>query len=173
MSKKFYLITVAVTLIISAAIVFFFFNFSRNVSEETTQKISEKTKEGKYINLPIEELSQKSKLEIETGSGDVEINNVYKKLKEKLSKNGVAFEDNNDYYMAFYPQDNGFLIVINNADVISAGEKAEKNFMEQLGITKEQACKLKVSITVPYDVSEEYSGEVFGFSFCPDAEHIK
>lgn len=172
MSKKFYVLTILITLAISATIVSLFVYYSKKNSmqnnvTETVKKIGED-----YTLFPIEKLREKTTLEIQTEKGTVPINNVYKDPVEKLSMNGVAFVNNSDYYMAFYPQDNGFLISINSSDVVSAERKAEKSFLKQLGITEEQACELKVSITVPYSVSEEYSGGNYTFSFCPDGNPL-
>ena len=172
MNKKFYIITILITLVIAAAIVLIFVYYKSGTKNNVVNE-TQKQSGGNYELLPIGELAKKPNLEIQTNDGKVVINNVYKNPTEKLSRNGVAFKDNNDYYMAFYPQDNGFLIVINNTDVVSAERKAESSFLDQLGITKEQACKLKVSITVPFDISEKYSGGIYGFSFCSNVVHIE
>lgn len=177
MSKKFYLITVASTLSLSILIILSFVYFESKRHPENYDQVTlpkeEDNNEKNYANLPIEEISQKPKLEIQTKEGSVEINNVYKKIVEKLSQNGVSFADNDDYYIAFYPKDNGFLITINNPDVVSAAKKAEAGFLNDLGISKDDACKLKVSITVPAGVNEKYSGKIYGFSFCSGVEVIK
>jgi len=172
MSKKFYLITIAITLVIAACIVSLFVYFKNKTQQSDITEIAKENKSN-YELLPIEELAKKTSLDIQTSKEVVSINNVYKNPIEKLSRNGVAFADNDDYYMAFYPQDNGFLISINNSDVVSAERKAEDSFLKQLEIAKDQACQLKVSITVPYNVSKKYSGGVYGLSFCSGANIIK
>ena len=173
MSKKFYLITLAITILVSAIIVYSFI-YSRKVSEETIiQETSQEKKENSYLILPIEELSKKDKLSIQTEKGTVDIVNVYKSPISKLSKNGVEFVKNEDYAMDFYPEDEGFLIILSDSDVISTERKAGREFVSKLGISEKQACELKVSITVPVSVNEQYGGGVYGFSFCPNANHIK
>lgn len=171
MSKKFYLITIATTLVIAACIVSLFVYFRNRTQQDVISEIPEENKSS-YELLPIGELAKKPSLDIQTEKGIVPINNIYKNPIEKLSKNGIAFANNNDYYIAYYPQDNGFLISINNPDVVTAERKAEENFLNQLGITKDQACQLKVSITVSFGVSEKYSGSVYGLSFCPGSNAI-
>lgn len=109
------------------------------------------------------------KFTIKTPEGNVEVNNVYRNAIERLSKNGVAFKDN-DYYMAYYPEDQGFLIVIQNTDIEATRKKAEADFLEILGITQEQACKLRVSLTVPLKVNEKAGGGNYGLSFCPNGK---
>jgi hypothetical protein len=170
MSRKFYLITIAITLAISTLIILLFVYSRNKVAQTNIAPIDNKSG---YELLPIEELTQKPSLQIQTEKGKITINNIYKNPIEQLSKNGVTFAKNTDYYMAFYPQDDGFLISINNSEVISAERKAEDAFLKQLGVTKDQACQLKVSITVPASVSEKYSGGVYGFSFCSGVDHIE
>jgi hypothetical protein len=171
MSKKFYILTILATLVIAAAIVILFIYYKSGNQNNVVTEIPKKTGEN-YELLPIGELAKKPNLQIPNDKETININNVYKNPIEKLSQNGVAFVKNNDYYMAFYPQDNGFLLSINSSDVVSAERKLESDFLKQLGINKEQACELKVSITVPYDVSDKYSGIVYGLSFCPNVNHI-
>ena len=172
MSKKFYLITILITLAIAAIIVSLFIYYKNKTQQNNATEVP-KENAISYESLPIEELAKEPNLDIETSKGVVSINNVYKNPLEKLSNNGVSFADSADYYMAFYPQDSGFLITIKNSDVISAERKAEDSLLKQLEITKDQACQLKVSVTVPSSVSKKYSGGVYGFSFCSGVKHIE
>lgn len=173
MSKKFYIITLSVTIFISAALVYSFVYFKSRTKENIVQEAPEGEKDNKYSLLPIEELSKKSKLSLQTEEETVDINNVYKDPIRRLSKNGVEFVKKENYVMDFYPEDEGFIISIGNPDIFSALKEAESEFLNKLGVTEEQACKLKVSITIPVSVSEKYGGGVYGFSFCPDKKHIK
>ncbi len=172
MSKKFYLVTVIVTLGIAAILVLFLFFFTgKNKQAGTSQNVS-RTKEN-YELLPIEDLAKKPNLQIDTNKGSVAIDNVYKNPVEKLSRNGVEFKESEKYNMSFYPQNNGFLIVITDPNVVASEKEAENDFLSQLEISKDDACKLEISITVPFGVSEKYSGKVYGFSFCPNVDHIE
>lgn len=45
-------------------------------------------------------------------------------------------------------------------------EKAEEIFLETLSIQKKQACDLPITISTPYDVSPEKSGQNLPLSFC-------
>ena len=174
MSKKFYFITIVITLAVAASIVALFMYFESK-SKDQQEIIETETSDVENNNghLPIEELAKKPNLNIQTEEGVITINNVYKNPVERLSMDGIAFAKNENYYMAFYPQDEGFLISINDHDVVPAAKKAEDDFIKQLNITKEQACKLKVSITVAFDVNEDYAGGNYGFSFCSGVNSIK
>lgn len=163
-AKKIFLI-VAIFLIIAAIVSFFFFKKTQTVSTPAPSSNNQ---------LPIGTFKMPSSsdptMTINTSGGTITTNNVYKNSLYPLSKNGVAFHDNSDYYAAFYPEDQGFLIVLQNSDIKLVRNKAEAEFIQTLGITKEQACLLKVSITIPADISEQYSGKVYGLSFCPGAK---
>lgn len=109
-------------------------------------------------------------IKIKTKNGKVKIKNIYQNPLENLSLNGITFLENDNYSADFYPQDQGFLLVIKNSDVQSARDMLEKDFLEKLGISEEDACKLKVSLSVPYSVNKELAGGEYGLSFCPNGK---
>lgn len=159
------MIFIGLTLIVVITIVFFVFN--KSVLRQAAQTLSTTSE-----TFPVPSLNDE-KMSVKTSSGSVDVNNVYRNSLEKLSSNGVAFKDNRDYYMAYYPQDQGFLIVLHNADVKSALQKAESDFLQTLGITEDTACTLEVFVSVPYDVSPEAAGDIYGLSFCHDSKKLK
>lgn len=106
------------------------------------------------------------KMTINTSQGSFDVNNVYQAPLKNLSNDGVAFKDNADYSISYYPQNQGFLIVIQNPDIEGAYSKLESDFLQTLGIDKDTACKLTVSITVPYSINASASGHEYGFRFC-------
>jgi len=172
MSRKFYIATIIITISVAAIIVLTFIYFQGK--NKTAVPAGIPSGNEKTINLlPIEEIVKKPKLEINTGKEIISINNIYKNSDKILSNNGVAFEDNDDYYIAYYPDDNSFTISISNRDVDLGRERAESKFLNDLGITQEQACKLTVILGIPYRVSENLSGQNFGLSFCPGGKSFK
>lgn len=114
--------------------------------------------------------SEEEKMTVETSKGTVTMNNLYKDPISHLSDNGVEFKENSYYYMAYYPQGNAFIIAMMNADIETARQMAEKDFLEILGISKDDACKLNVSLTVPMSVNAEAAGGDYHLSFCPNGE---
>jgi hypothetical protein len=106
------------------------------------------------------------KFTIKTSQGNVDVQNIYKNSAEDLSQSGVAFRDNDEYYIAYYPEDQGFIIAIEDSNIQKARTDAEKDFLDTLGITQDQACKLKVSLTVPMSVNARAAGGNYGLSFC-------
>jgi len=136
-----------------------------NSSQEKTVLPSD---QNEALNQPLFPIPDKNEenFTIKTSSGDVVIENVYKNYLYDLSGNGVAFKDNDEYYIAYYPEDQGFIITIMNSNIQKARDNAENDFINTLGINKEQACKLKVFLGVPISVSEKAAGENYGLSFC-------
>jgi len=110
------------------------------------------------------------KMPVNTPKGAVEINNLYKDPAKTLSQSGVGFIRNPDYYMSYYPEDQGFIITILNPNIEQSRIDAEKDFLQFVGITEEQACLLKVTLNVPFDVNAKASGPNYGLSFCPNGK---
>lgn len=107
-----------------------------------------------------------NKLVIETNIGRVLTDNVYSHQLTNYPDNGVGFAHSHYYDMSYYPQDDGFIITLLDPDVQTANTLAEQDFLKILNITKIQACALKVSIGVPYNVNPDYAGKNFTFSYC-------
>jgi hypothetical protein len=163
MSKKLLVIIVCVVLFFTLL----FYLLSRNAGNRDNQT-EEIIGTNQTININHAVPSPDAdKFSIDTQNGTVDVNNVYKNPLDHLSFDGVSFKDNSDYFIAYYPQEQGFLIVLHNPDIGIAREKAEADFLQTLGITKEQACSLNVSLTVPEDVNSLASGGNYGLSFCP------
>jgi len=98
------------------------------------------------------------------------INDIYKNPDRKYAE-GVEFKRTDDYLMNFYARDNLFIITIFNSDVETARQKAEKDFLNILGINQNQACQLSVQVLVPLDVNENYGGQNLGLTYCqPSAQ---
>ena len=86
------------------------------------------------------------------------------------TETGVVIVDSSDYILMHYVPDQSFLITIINEDVEYARQKAESDLLSILGISKAQACILRVSLTIPRAVSETLSGQDYHLSFCPDGK---
>lgn len=108
-----------------------------------------------------------NKITINTGKEKIEVNNVYKNPVE-IFKSGVEFKKNSDYLIDYYSPDQLFVIVITNLNIGEARKRAEKDFLDTLGINQEQACKLNVQLGVPFNVNENAAGINYGLSFCPN-----
>lgn len=103
-------------------------------------------------------------------NGSLEVNNIYKDPIASLEENGVDFAQSPDYAIAFYPDNQGFIITITNPEIQAARDSAEIAFLMELGITQEEACKLNVSLSVPFSINQQNAGQEFGLSFCPNGK---
>ena len=120
-----------------------------------------------YFIIPKKE----NQLIVKTPNGTISINDPYKLPEGKpLSLNGVNFKENANYSIDYYPQDQGFIIAILNPHIQTARDMAEKDFLETLGITQAAACKLKVTLSIPFAVNENASGMNYRLSFCPNGK---
>ncbi|MCX6765408.1 MAG: hypothetical protein NT136_00315 [Candidatus Moranbacteria bacterium] len=113
------------------------------------------------------------KITIKTEQGEVKITDITENPVEKLSMGGVTFQSTEDFLIEYYPGDQGFIIALLNKDTEKAQIAAEQEFLRALKINKEDACKLKVSITVPYTVNEKFGGGIYKLSFCEGGQLLK
>lgn len=113
------------------------------------------------------------KMIIPTTGGNIATNNLFKNPVESLPNNAVAFVENEEYHMSFYPNHQYFLITLLDPDIQKARDKAENDLLKTLGITKEQACNLDVDLGAPTWVSpeaEKAGAKNYGLSFCPNGK---
>lgn len=99
--------------------------------------------------------------------GEILVSNFYKHAL-KTGENLVVIKEEPQYTIVHFPNDQGFIISLLNQPMKTARETAEKDFLDALGITKEQACMLRVSLVIPRGVDYELSGKNYHLSFCPN-----
>lgn len=104
----------------------------------------------------------------------VAINDIRKTAVSQDASGNVVVKSTADYDVLFfdYAQEKSFLITLTNptADVDTARNEAEDDFLKILGVNKKQACLLKVSLTVPISVNERLAGIDYGLSFCSNGK---
>jgi len=169
--KKIIIVAVILGIIITMTL-FFFINKSSQQNQAaapTSSNIPVGTDSNSVSGTYVVPKPTDSSMTIKGKNGTtIQTNNVYKAPVDNLSENGVSFADNSDYYIAYYPQNQGFLIVINDSDINAGRQKAEDAFLQALNVSKNQACNLQVSLGVSNDVSPTASGRDYGLSFCPN-----
>lgn len=137
--------------------------------------ITSKNKQGERVNeleIPSDKKSGESFI-IETETEKIQINNIYKNGGE-LYEGGITFRDNKDFSITYSESDQSFAIVIETTDnLVGVRNKAEKELLDALGISKEKACELTVLLQVPYSVNPELSGTNYGLSFCPNGKYFE
>jgi len=99
-------------------------------------------------------------------TGLVTTNNFYKTAVEITDRNDALITSNDDFQILYYPADNSFFITITNKPIESVRKKAETELLNRLGISTEDACRLKVSVGAPGWVDDNLAGQELGLSFC-------
>lgn len=97
----------------------------------------------------------------------VEINNIYLSPVKVNQEKDVLVSENKDYHIVYLALFKKFLITIYNPDFEKTRTFAEKDFLDKLGISETEACKLTVEINTIQSVNKELAGKIFPLSFCP------
>lgn len=77
--------------------------------------------------------------------------------------------DNPPYIIEYIDADGSFTISLRVEPLAKTRLQVEKVLKEHLGLTEEQMCQLKFTMSVPNSVNSFYAGTDLGFSFCPGA----
>ncbi len=150
MRKKRIIIIVIILILISAGVVFFML--------PKQDKGFEKTNSTNPSNIS------------ENVQNNFDSSAIYSDSAEKFSGT-ITFREKQNFNTTYFEEDNNFVILIlakeNEND---ARDEAEKDFLQTLKINEEEACKLDVYLTFPYNVNNELAGENYGLSFCPNGK---
>lgn len=104
-------------------------------------------------------------LSIGTSRGAVTVKNFYKRTLG-FDEQFVVFEKTQGYELNYDSYTSGFSVYISAAPFAANRLTAEKSFLDALGISREDACKLKVFESVSPDVDKKLAGRNLGLSFC-------
>jgi hypothetical protein len=80
--------------------------------------------------------------------------------------NTVFAEEDRLYSIQYFTQDKTFNVTLLSVKLLDARVAAEKKLMEKLAISKEDLCKIKVYVGVPFNVNSELAGGNLGISSC-------
>ena len=107
-------------------------------------------------------------IDIGTPQGTVTVKNFYRGAFMVINgTNDVVIKRTEGYDIVYLKINSSFLIQISEKPVPQETERAEKDFLEALGVSRVDACKLKVRIGVPLAVDSSYTNFDYGLSFCP------
>ena len=98
------------------------------------------------------------------------VNNFLARLSD--TQEDVTLREEKTYTILFYAKDQSFFIGLKDKDLVTARKEGEAALLDTLDISKEDACKLRVSLTVPFSVSENAAGVDYGLSFCPNGRSL-
>ena len=99
--------------------------------------------------------------------GKIEISGVLMNDFLKESKASfITISQTKDFHIFYIPEEELFYISIVSYPYENFRTIAEVEFLTNLGIEKEEACKLNVDITTTRFGNPDKAGEVYGLSFC-------
>lgn len=116
---------------------------------------------------PAAPLPTGDQITLTTRKGSVTTKN-FLKTAEDFGAGVYALSMMENYHINYYRPDNSFQIAILTRPAQTGRDQAEAALVEMLGITGQEACKLLVSLSVPFDVDPALVTKEFGLSFCPD-----
>jgi hypothetical protein len=105
--------------------------------------------------------------DIGTATGVVTVKNLYAPNAPVNMVQSVVFKETQDYLMVYDPVDSNFWIAVTVPNAFSTWRPvAEKDFLQTLGISTADACKLDVTEGVIYFAGDSNDGLSFPLTFC-------
>jgi hypothetical protein len=105
---------------------------------------------------------------ISTSQGDVSVKNFYP-ASQSIIQNEVDFYQSDYDSFSYFPKDKNFQIItsiVTEEDLKQKQPDLEAKFLELLDISKEDACKLSVTISSPQSINPDIADKTFRLSFC-------
>jgi hypothetical protein len=85
---------------------------------------------------------------------------------------GSTATDNPPYTILYIDSTQYFTISLLKEPIKQVRADAEQYLMQRLGISQDQMCRLRYTVSVPSSVSQIYSSQNLGFSFCSGAVQL-
>ncbi len=93
--------------------------------------------------------------------------NNFLETSKTIEETGEVFAvEETDYVIIYHKTSDDFLINILSSPFEDIRIKAERDFLQKLGITEENACKLDVVEKTPHFANPDKAGQSFRLSFC-------
>lgn len=134
---------------------------------------------GTEVLFPIAPSTQESppipttdKVVIPTPNGNIIINNFFKTANKISPTGGATLKKENNYIIAYIRFDNSFAIALMKKPLQQARQDAENALLAILGINKDEACKLTLTLGVPISVDRNAAVKNYGLSFCPNGKSL-
>lgn len=149
------LLVLFVTLLVASAVTLFLLFYLRLTTKTIPQPIATPTPTSVPVKLPEGKTIK---------SSGVEINNPFLSPKRVTTQGDVLFEESTTYRMVYLKQFDEFLISVEKEPFEENRQQAEAFFLAKLGITKEAACALRVTVSPPKKEGE--LSPSYRLSFC-------
>jgi len=163
MNKKIYIILGILFLLLVVTFVFLFLRKNPTNSTSSTNNTSNTAN--------LFPSSTPGKVIAKTKKESFELNDPAKIVEKVIDQKDMVIKEEPRYQILYFNYGKpSFLISIADPDIKNARIEAENDFLKTFGITKEQACGLDVSLTVPASINSNASGQDYGLSFCPNGK---
>jgi len=110
-------------------------------------------------------------LTVDTITGPVTVDDFTKTPVEQVADTVIVARAA-EFEIAYFEKEQTFTVLLLTTPLSSARLAAETALLEKLGVSKEEACRLKVSVMTIQSVDEQLAGKEFGLSFCSGAATI-
>lgn len=109
------------------------------------------------------------KITVKGQTGKVSVND-FKKNAEVASSGVIYFVDKKEYNIAYNSTSSEFIMtLLVNTNIESTRKDAENDLLSSLGISQQDACKLRVYLYVSAAINKNLSDN-HGLSFCPGSK---
>lgn len=105
-------------------------------------------------------------LAIGTPQGTVTVHNFYSADVPVDEVQDLVFKETQDYLMVYDPENSSFWLAITGTPFDAWRTVAEQDFLQTLGITESDACRLYVTEGVIYSAGDPNDGIPFPLTFC-------
>lgn len=166
------IIIITLVLIVSSIVILFFFSQKDNESKKVSQIVTDFNIDTKTdINPSAGKISITGQnnqiIEVRNFKDDVDVTNWYDP-QVFLIADGKN-QDSDLFQIFYYDADTSIGVSLLSQPLGDIRLVAEKQLKERLGLSENEICKMKINVSTPSFVSEQYSGQNLGLSFCPDA----
>jgi cytoskeletal protein RodZ len=173
--KKNILIIFFFLLLVGVILWVVFYRTPQNTSEEITQPTQEQTtntnnEQTNIINNPSQFTPPTTeRILFKTEKGDVSVKNFYKNAYMVNDAGDAVVSVGGDYQISYIQSDKRFHIVVSGDNPEEIIKTAEQKILQDLNVTKQDICKLWVTVHVDrvYNETGTYP-ETFSLVFCPN-----
>ena len=166
MNKKI-LIPILIILILLITVIFVLYNnktFINNVEDSSvaTDRVAHTLPKSKINIGDIPDDTEKLKVD------NIETENFYKSAVNIAETGDATIIKRGNFEIVFVPEYSQFIISVLATPFGIHRSLAEQEFINNLGISQEEACRLNVTVGTPYFANPEVAGIAYGLSFCED-----
>jgi hypothetical protein len=159
--KKILPISIGIVCVAVAA----FFLFQKNITPQIPQENIPGSVSQPTIGEAARSVPQGYTFTIATAKGGVAVKNFYLNNPAIIEESTAVVFSTDVYEIDYQIADSSFSLVLRKGPVAQVQSDAERSFLSVLGISREDACKLSVSVIISL-AADATGGRTSGLSFC-------